>query len=360
MKPAVTVLIDTYNHERFVEEAIVSVLEQDFPASEMEVLVIDDGSTDRTSEIVPKFAPRVRYLRKENGGQASAFNFGIPQAQGEIVAFLDGDDWWASEKLTTVVDVFAANPDVGAVGHGYHVTDEGGTMHQTVVPERTFRLCLRSRDDANLFSQLRCFLGTSKVAYRRRILAQLLPVPEVLRFEADEYVWTIAVALADALVLDLPLFSYRFHAANHYMQRSRDKQLLRRRLEVIQGLLDHLPADLRSLGVSPEIVGIVIEQNQIDANRLHLIIEGGMPWETYSVEQADMRRSYRSTTLGYRIYKQLSLLFALALPPRRFYQLREWYAANNLRRLRSMLREPEPRAPVIERAVQSPARSERL
>src|ERR1700731_3606272 len=113
MKPAVTVLIDTYNHERFIEEAIVSVLEQDFPACAMEILVVDDGSADRTPEIVRKFAPRVRYLRKENGGQASAFNFGIPQAQGEIVAFLDGDDWWAGGKLSAVVGVFAESPEVG-------------------------------------------------------------------------------------------------------------------------------------------------------------------------------------------------------------------------------------------------------
>ena len=100
MQPAVTVLIDTYNHERFIEEAIVSVLEQDYPQSDTEVLIVDDGSTDRTPEIVRKFEPRVRLIRKANGGQASAFNAGIPQVRGEITAFLDGDDWWAPNKLS--------------------------------------------------------------------------------------------------------------------------------------------------------------------------------------------------------------------------------------------------------------------
>src|SRR5580700_803800 len=118
LKPAVTVLIDTYNHERFIEEAIVSVLEQDFPRAEMEILVVDDGSTDRTPEIVRKFEPQVRLLRKTNGGQASAFNAGIPEARGEIVAFLDGDDWWAPGKLAAVTDAFATNAAVGLVGHG--------------------------------------------------------------------------------------------------------------------------------------------------------------------------------------------------------------------------------------------------
>src|SRR5438445_8800501 len=107
-RPYVTVLIDTYNHERFIEQAIVSVLEQDFPAADREIIVVDDGSTDRTPEIVKKFEPRVRLLRKENGGQASAFNAGIPECQGEIVAFLDGDDWWAPGKLQAVARAMAA------------------------------------------------------------------------------------------------------------------------------------------------------------------------------------------------------------------------------------------------------------
>ena len=120
--PLVTVLLDTYNHERFIEEAIVSVLEQDFPTSDMEILVVDDGSTDRTPEIVRKFEPRVRLLRKANGGQASAFNAGISEARGEIIAFLDGDDWWKRNKLTRVLQAMSADPAVGIVGHGIVMT----------------------------------------------------------------------------------------------------------------------------------------------------------------------------------------------------------------------------------------------
>jgi glycosyltransferase involved in cell wall biosynthesis len=87
-QPFFSAVIDTYNHERFIGDAIVSVLEQDFPEDSREVLVVDDGSTDRTSEIIPRFEPRVRVVRKANGGQASAFNAGIPGCRGEIIAFL--------------------------------------------------------------------------------------------------------------------------------------------------------------------------------------------------------------------------------------------------------------------------------
>src|SRR5712692_7149196 len=108
-KPIVSVLIDTYNHERFIEQAIVSVLEQQgVSPAEMEVVVVDDGSTDNTAEVVRKFAPRVRCLSKPNGGQASAFNAGVPETRGEIVSFLDGDDWWAPNKLCAVLEQMGA------------------------------------------------------------------------------------------------------------------------------------------------------------------------------------------------------------------------------------------------------------
>ena len=115
MIPTCTVLIDTYNHERYIEQAITSVLEQDFPRSEMEILVVDDGSADPTPELMRKFAREVRVLRNDNGGQASAFNAGIPQARGEIVAFLDGDDWWAKNKLSRVAETMTADAAIGLV-----------------------------------------------------------------------------------------------------------------------------------------------------------------------------------------------------------------------------------------------------
>jgi len=187
--PAVTVLIDTYNHERFIEEAIVSVLQQDFPASEMEILVVDDGSTDATPEIVRKFEPRVRLIRKPNGGQASAFNAGIPQARGQFVSFLDGDDWWSDRKISTVAKAFDEHPGIGIVGHGFFNCKDG--LQERACAPLPDPMIINSAEVAAIFRLYRSYFGTSRVSMRTSLAKNVLPVPEALVFEADEYLSTV-------------------------------------------------------------------------------------------------------------------------------------------------------------------------
>jgi glycosyltransferase involved in cell wall biosynthesis len=136
-KPYVSVLIDTYNHERFIERAITSVLEQDMLMDDVEILIVDDGSSDRTPEICRKFEPRARLLRKPNGGQASAFNYALPQTQGEIIAMLDGDDWWAKQKLRRALETLDEYPAVGIVGHGYYEVYSDGRPNGMAIPGDT-------------------------------------------------------------------------------------------------------------------------------------------------------------------------------------------------------------------------------
>src|ERR1700758_2803042 len=111
--PYFSVLIDTYNYGQYVEEAVSSVLAQDFPPEEREILVVDDGSTDDTAARLRRFGNAIRYLYKSNGGQASAFNYGFANAHGEFVALLDADDVWLPEKLSRLSEVFERNPDTG-------------------------------------------------------------------------------------------------------------------------------------------------------------------------------------------------------------------------------------------------------
>lgn len=347
-KPFVSVLIDTYNHERFIEQAIVSVLEQDFPASDREILVVDDGSTDRTPEIVRKFEPDVLLLRKENGGQASAFNAGIPECKGEIVAFLDGDDWWSLTKLRTAAEELDANPEIGCVGHGQYEVYPDGRPLGVVVPARNTIVHLKDHLTARLFTHLRGFLGTTKITIRKKLLDQILPFPKELVIEADEYMFTIAPALAPALVLDKPLFYYRFHAGNLFQYSVGDETKARRKHGVLEALLRHLPPRLREAGVAEEIISTTLEPLWVDARRMRLALDGGWTWETFQVERAAYQYSYQALPFGYRIHMAIVLAATLVVPPRRFYQFRRWYTARGLSRVRGLFGEPVPAAPIVE------------
>lgn len=112
--PLISVVIATYNMGQYLPLALDSALRQSYPS--LDVIVVDDGSTDDSVEALRPFLddPRVRYIRQENAGQASAKNRGIGEARGELVAFLDADDVWLPDKIARQIPLFE-NPSVGVV-----------------------------------------------------------------------------------------------------------------------------------------------------------------------------------------------------------------------------------------------------
>jgi glycosyltransferase involved in cell wall biosynthesis len=352
-QPFVSVLIDTYNHEQFIEQAIVSVLEQEFPASECEIFVVDDGSTDRTPEIIKKFAGRVTHLPKKNGGQGSAFNFGVPKCRGEIVAFLDADDWWEKSKLSAVVAEFERNAEIGAVGHGLYEVDENGKRLFLNVPDREYLCQLRNLEEARQFLELRSFLGTSRLAVRRSVLEKIFPLPETMLIEADEFLATHAVAVSGCLVLDRPLTCYRFHPGNQFQFSTPDPRKLERKFVSLDCLVKDLPPLLAAAGIAPAIVEFLTLPNWIDATRSRLSLGRGWPWETVRVERRAFRNAYKSASFGYCVFHAAVLLAASITPPKLFYKLRYAYSARQLSRLRGMVGEPIPTDSLVVRKAWS-------
>ncbi|MGA9883792.1 MAG: glycosyltransferase family A protein [Candidatus Acidiferrales bacterium] len=346
MAPACTVLIDTYNHERFIEQAIISVLEQDFPRSSMEILVVDDGSSDRTPEMVRKFEPQVRLLRKANGGQASAFNAGIPEAKGGIVAFLDGDDWWARDKVKTITDYFAVKPHVGIVGHGIYEFDSTTNKAVSTVPKLYREFRLESVPEATFFRQMMCFFGTSRVAVRREVLTRVLPIPLSLEVEADEFLSIMSVAHSTGGLIEQPLTFYRLHEDNLFQLRKLDEAKSRRIQAVLVSLAKHLRVRLQSACIAPEVIHAIVEPLEVDSTQLRLMLDGGLRWETFQTERAKFRLAYKTGSTAYWIFKACVLACTLALPPRDFYKVREWYSGSKWRKARRLLGEPSSRAEI--------------
>jgi len=109
--PKVTVIIPAYNAEKYIEQTINSVLAQTF--QDFEIIVINDGSRDKTAEIVNSYGLSVRCIQTTNGGVSRARNLGIDNALGEYIAFLDSDDLWAPTKLEKQVALLNENQNIG-------------------------------------------------------------------------------------------------------------------------------------------------------------------------------------------------------------------------------------------------------
>jgi glycosyltransferase involved in cell wall biosynthesis len=115
-RPAISVIIPVYNGERYLGEAIESTLSQTFPP--IEIIVVDDGSTDGSAKAVKRFGKPVRYVFQSNSGTGAARNQGINLATGDLFAFIDQDDIWVEDKLDRQMSVFTAIPEAEMVfGH---------------------------------------------------------------------------------------------------------------------------------------------------------------------------------------------------------------------------------------------------
>jgi glycosyltransferase involved in cell wall biosynthesis len=210
--PTFTVLVTTYNYGRFVEQAIESVLSQEYPPEKIQIVVVDDGSTDDTSERVKKYGSRIEYFVKQNGGQASALNFGLAKARGEIVALLDADDVFVPSKLARVAEAFQKNPGLGLV---YHQLIEWDNQTNE---RRALNLRLVSGDLRDNPEQvLKYFVQpASCAAFRRATLQPLLPIPDEIRMLADAFLIILVPLISPILALQDPLTLYRIHGSNSY------------------------------------------------------------------------------------------------------------------------------------------------
>lgn len=238
----VTVLIDTYNYGRFLGRAIDSVVAQTYPASRIDILVIDDGSTDETPEVIQRYSDRVRYVRKERGGQASALNEGVRRAQGDIICLLDADDYFYPNKVAAVVEAFRDSPSVGLVYDNISIVDAEGKSVREGPWDRTWscRKVSLARVPAELRSLI--LLGhpwnymTSAMSIRRRV-ADHLEIPEdVYAHSADLFLGMILPFMAGVKLIATVLTAYVFHGENLVLFQSSEanRELLRQQLAYVR------------------------------------------------------------------------------------------------------------------------------
>ncbi len=221
--PLVSILINNYNYGQFLAEAIESALQQTYPHTE--VVVVDDGSTDNSREIIATYGEAIVPVLKANGGQASAFNAGFAASQGDIICFLDADDLYLPEKVTAIVDVLNNYQESAWCFHSLKIVNS--TNKTPIAPEDHPRIV--SVEACDVRSDMRqggkglrqklpfSLPATSGLCFTRPLLRQILPMPEAEGIAiGDSYVQFVSLALAQGFAILSNLALQRVHSNNSY------------------------------------------------------------------------------------------------------------------------------------------------
>ncbi len=202
MVPAsVSVIIPTYNNGRFLPEAIESVFAQ--TVQPVEIIVVDDGSTDDTLERLRPYATRISYLYQANQGVSAARNLGLREASGDFIAFLDSDDVWHPRKLEVQLEVFGKRPDLGLLAAAGFQWPDSTFPHIRGEPESSLRLI----SWAQLVVKNR--LVTSSVMIRTPILKCAGEFDTQMQSSEDRDLWLRVGKLSLIGNLTMPLTGYR-------------------------------------------------------------------------------------------------------------------------------------------------------
>lgn len=214
--PSIDIVIDNYNYARFLGQAIDSALGQTHPPDQ--VIVVDDGSTDESRDLIASYGRRVTPVLKANRGQASALNEGFRRATADLIIFLDADDMLLPDVVSRLIDAAGSNAGAAKFQYPMVVVDERGRPTAARKPPPHLALPsgdLRHQQLAMPFDMT--WMSTSGNAFPRQVLESILPIPEVqFAHCADWYLQHLTplfgpvVSLSDAGAL------YRVHGANSY------------------------------------------------------------------------------------------------------------------------------------------------
>ena len=222
----ISVVIPSYNAADTIVEAVESVLAQTWPA--VECLLIDDGYKDHTAEVLKPYLDRIRYIKKENGGFASARNLGMKMATGDYIAWLDADDIFEPDKLEKQMAFFDALPTLGLVCSDFSLFDQSGEISAKAnqsyygIFERgigygdIFEQAIKARDGVDcwhgqVFDSLLLgnFIHPPTVVFRRCIFEDVGPQTEYL-VNATDYEYLTRISQKHEVgFIDAPLLRYR-------------------------------------------------------------------------------------------------------------------------------------------------------
>ena len=202
--PEVSVVIPAYNSARFIGEALQSVFDQTF--KDYEIIVVDDGSTDSTKQVIDRYGNKIRYVFQQQGGQAKARNRGIRDSLGRFIAFLDADDVWLPLKLEKQVCMFHRCSELAMVFTENSIFNESGVCRTSLGKGEKL---MKGDVAKNIF--LHSGVLTSTVMVRSEVFDKIGLFEEELRLAEDDNMWIRIAANSEVALINEPLVGYRIH-----------------------------------------------------------------------------------------------------------------------------------------------------
>ena len=211
--PLVSIIINNYNYEHFLSDAIDSAINQTY--KNLEIIVVDDGSTDNSRDVIESYGQKITPLFKENGGQPSAFNTGLQVSHGVVICFLDSDDILFPTALEEAVPFFK-DPDVVKLHWPLWEVDESGNKTGGIIPDSDL-------DEGNLLEKTiddgpyrYTTSPTSGNAWARSYIEKVFPIRDLMenKHEADAYLSILAPLFGQIKKVPKPQSFYRIHSDN--------------------------------------------------------------------------------------------------------------------------------------------------
>jgi glycosyltransferase involved in cell wall biosynthesis len=220
--PRISILTPSFNHARYIEQTIRSVMEQDYPESEH--IIVDDGSTDHTLSILRRY-PHLRWISQPNRGQANALNRALSMSTGDIIGWVNSDDYLEPGVLPDIARRFADREVQWIVGGLTEVTEPFGTLSPRTSPVPTYRNLVR---DPDIIRQPATF-------FRRSAIVQAGGWDEHLYMVMDLDLWLRVARKSPPVMVNRNYACFRRHAA----QKSSARNAERQRLEISRVLSRH-------------------------------------------------------------------------------------------------------------------------
>jgi glycosyltransferase involved in cell wall biosynthesis len=245
MEPLVSVIIPTYNYAHYIGEAIDSVLKQNYPVDKIEIVIVDDGSTDNTKDVLKPYinAGKVKYYYQSNTGKASATYSAIQKSNGKYIFNLDADDYFFPEKIPLSVEIFEADEGIVHVANPAKFVIDGADAGKEEIPVEYLGKKLNGINLLRYFYNNRTLFGGGSTFAARASALKPVFIPAAVDMYIDEFLVLAILTKGYTFFIQEPQSIWRGHNTNYTVTQTNIIKKNKRLADSSKGILDAILSD---------------------------------------------------------------------------------------------------------------------